>query len=908
MTIPADHLTIVVRECGERTADACVRLLSGVYPDAVVHRVSARPFHETLRQSLELGIREGRPWTLCIDADVLILPEIAAFLAEAAQLPPNVLGAQALVLDKLIPSRRPAGNHLYRTELIPLALPLIPTSDSLRPETDMIRAMADKGFSFHQSSRLVGLHDYEQSCKDVYMKAFLHGHKHRFLMHLFRPLWEDLSRTDDDYRIALLALDDALRHEEMPQVSRDFREREARDALDKLGIPEKLPFPTVDADCVCNTAGSATSALGEEALRLARGIQSMIDAAMAQLSAQTALEDRAGTRGVFFYTLGMAGDGEDENALRQYSAELAKGGVAVYWITFDPVNVPRQGIPEGVEWVRLSEPALTSPKGRSVFSQASKLAELLEYIRPAQLLCWTDAAFPSAFLAARMTRTPMVPARHTQGEARRRGLPMLCLKGMAFLFSRPRISAKTVFSAFFMAATPARFIRFREEKRKTREAVARIFNAAWYARKYAPALRGEDCLRHYLALGQYLAHDPHPLFWSRWYLDQYLSVAENVQNPWAHYHHFGSALGCNPNPFFHSRWYRSFMGTEKNSNPLLHYIGRPWSMCPDPNPLFDSAWYCSHYPNGDDGMNPLEDFLTANGDRAPHPLFLAHPSMLRDASGNGLDYAEIFGTYLNYRKLAESRRVGGSVQESTEVPHGVVDLDTRPGKGKRYALCSVITGGYDAPRGIMHRDLDVDYFLITDRPTALPQGWDRVVVADVHATDPLRASRYLKMHLLGILPNASDYEAIAYVDGNIRVAGSMAEFFGKFRRSGISLGLVPHPERYCVYQEAAAVILGCRDDRQNVMRATAFLEREGFPENNGLFEMNFFMFRPTPEAAAFFSAWWDAFDRYGNRDQLLAPYVLWKYSMEHFPLLPPGQSVRAHPAFSYEQHSGDNRS
>lgn len=280
MKDPSKDLTIIVRECGERTADACVRLLAEIHPDSAIHRVSARPFHETLRQSLELGLAEGRAWTLCIDADVLVLPEITDFLNEAVILPSHVFGAQALIQDKLIPSRRPAGNHLYRTERILQALPLIPTSDSLRPETDMIQAMVTKGFPYHQSRSLVGLHDFEQTHRDIYMKAFLHGYKHRYLMHWFKPVWEELCRTDDDYQVALAALDDALRHEGMPRISRNFREQEAHEAVAKLKIQEKLPLRAIDTETVRNILESSVFTLSHEARSMIRDIQAFTDNAL----------------------------------------------------------------------------------------------------------------------------------------------------------------------------------------------------------------------------------------------------------------------------------------------------------------------------------------------------------------------------------------------------------------------------------------------------------------------------------------------------------------------------------------------------------------------------------------------------------------------------------------------------
>ena len=231
-----------MRECGERTANTCVALLQRLFPKNEIHRVSDRPFSATLRRSLEKGLQEGRPWLLCIDADVLIMQELTEFIAEMARMPDDVFVGQALVVDKLLPSQRPAGNHLYRVRFIPTALTLIPTENVLRPETEMIQAMRTRGFLFRQSQRIVGLHDFEQYYLDIYSKAFLHSKKHGMLMHLTEPVWQYLSQDDIDFRIALTALGNARLDATPPEVSRDFRHAAAKRALGSLTLQEKLPL------------------------------------------------------------------------------------------------------------------------------------------------------------------------------------------------------------------------------------------------------------------------------------------------------------------------------------------------------------------------------------------------------------------------------------------------------------------------------------------------------------------------------------------------------------------------------------------------------------------------------------------------------------------------------------------
>lgn len=241
-------VSIVVRESGERTADACCDLLQSLLVDRKVHRVSGRPFSQTLRRSLETGLDLALPWTLCIDADVLVLPELAIFLDEIQYLPPGCFAAQGLVLDKLIPSCRPAGNHLYRTSLIPQALARIP-NDALRPETEMIQSMQQSGYGFHQSRRVIGLHDFEQYIRDVFAKAYLHGHKHCHLKDDFMPMWRSLAREDVDYGAAIVGFEAAEQEMLSPRVSRDFTDE--RFAAYENAWHEKKPLVKVSLETAC---------------------------------------------------------------------------------------------------------------------------------------------------------------------------------------------------------------------------------------------------------------------------------------------------------------------------------------------------------------------------------------------------------------------------------------------------------------------------------------------------------------------------------------------------------------------------------------------------------------------------------------------------------------------------------
>jgi hypothetical protein len=256
--------TVVVRTVGERTTDACLHLLRQILPEEHVHVISEVPFSRAVRRCFEIGIEQGYKWTLVIDADVLVR---AAFVAEvllfADRQQANTFVVQGLVHDKLFNLLRPAGNHLYRTKHLPLALALIPEEGStLRPEATTIDRMVERGFLFFQKDFVVGLHDYEQHYIDIAKKCFVQSHKHdRFVGHVL-PQWQARTKRDPDFRAAIIGAEVGRQHQETVFIDNSFLE--ARITADgsgaTLGRKEPLKADAYGDDDVVNALRDALNA------------------------------------------------------------------------------------------------------------------------------------------------------------------------------------------------------------------------------------------------------------------------------------------------------------------------------------------------------------------------------------------------------------------------------------------------------------------------------------------------------------------------------------------------------------------------------------------------------------------------------------------------------------------------
>ena len=242
-------VTVVIRSVGERTESLCKTLvLAQGIPEPAVFVVSARPFSECMRQAFGLGMEEARPWTLCVDADVLLRQNAVADLLQLARKQSeNVCEIQGYVLDKFFGGPRLAGNHLYRTSLLSKVIDLIPQEGvNIRPEAHTLNSMKAAGYPWKRVRYLVGLHDFQQDFFDIFRKCFVQAHKHADIADLFLSVWRESAGKDLDCQVALRGFSSGVQYggdvyidADAPFFSETFPRRE---------FPAKEPLVESDWD------------------------------------------------------------------------------------------------------------------------------------------------------------------------------------------------------------------------------------------------------------------------------------------------------------------------------------------------------------------------------------------------------------------------------------------------------------------------------------------------------------------------------------------------------------------------------------------------------------------------------------------------------------------------------------
>ncbi|HRK82283.1 MAG TPA: hypothetical protein PLZ12_12645 [Saprospiraceae bacterium] len=202
------NVTVVIRSSGERTTELSYHLANKEVPPQAITIINETPFYNAVIKTFEIGKDVGRKWTLALDADILLRTNAISDLVNLAEgLPDHFFMIQGRVLDKLFCFSRNGGPHLFRTELIDIALPLVPTdSKVLRPEGETVRRMIELGYHRYKGADVYGIHDFEQYNHDIYKTAFIHAIKFKRYVPYFIDEWNSRTSFDIQYKIALAAL------------------------------------------------------------------------------------------------------------------------------------------------------------------------------------------------------------------------------------------------------------------------------------------------------------------------------------------------------------------------------------------------------------------------------------------------------------------------------------------------------------------------------------------------------------------------------------------------------------------------------------------------------------------------------------------------------------------------------
>jgi ABC-type polysaccharide/polyol phosphate transport system ATPase subunit/GT2 family glycosyltransferase len=227
-----------------------------------------------------------------------------------------------------------------------------------------------------------------------------------------------------------------------------------------------------------------------------------------------------------------------------------------------------------------------------------------------------------------------------------------------------------------------------------------------------------------------------------------------------------------------------------------------------------------------------------------------------------------------------------------------------PAPPRRIVVYTAITGEYDRLMVPDALDRDIDYVCFSDRPRNGYGVWQLRPVP-YHHPDPARTARWPKTHPGDLFP---DREVAVWVDANIAIRGDVRAYVRRAAERDADLGMIPHPQRDCVYDEAEACKALGKDDPATIDRQMRHYRDLGVPRKAGLFESNFFVaFLGRPGTTDLFRRWWREIELFSRRDQLSVTHAVSRSGARIVPLMPPGTSVRNHADFSIYPHDRARR-
>lgn len=434
--------------------------------------------------------------------------------------------------------------------------------------------------------------------------------------------------------------------------------------------------------------------------------------------------------------------------------------------------------------------------------------------------------------------------------------------------------------------------------------LAALFDLRWYSSMYmgGEAASFAQAMRHFMEHGAARYFNPHPLFFTEFYLGQLLPHERQGVNILEHYLHKGAALGLSPFPLFDPAWYAETYKPENDGlTPFVHYLlqGVPRDL--NPNSLFDAAWYKARHAAAVEkygGYAAFHYLLTAHvGRQDPGPDFSSSEYMwLYDIQGmNPLSHYLNVGRPLYYKPKISvpdySRICPATIERAAAAPR------------EKIVICTALAGEYSQLLPHTHIHPSYRYVCFTDRERETWGLWETLPFPEQY-DDPTRTSRYPKLNLPKLFPDA---DWLIWVDANVLVNGDLSKYVRAVEESGAPVGFIRHPYRDCIYEEAKACAQANKDAPENLQAHVDYYRRQGFPRHAGLWENNVFIVnRGHKQTRPLFAMWWKEFRTHSRRDQISLPYVLNRLNVKPYPYLG-DKNTRNHEDFIYLVHKETER-
>jgi hypothetical protein len=212
-------------------------------------------------------------------------------------------------------------------------------------------------------------------------------------------------------------------------------------------------------------------------------------------------------------------------------------------------------------------------------------------------------------------------------------------------------------------------------------------------------------------------------------------------------------------------------------------------------------------------------------------------------------------------------------------------------KPARAIVYTAIFGGYDTLKRPPVQDMRCDFVCFTDDAESLKpcDVWSIIEARRNPNEHPRIQAKWFKFMSHRIFPGGrlaiwydsraaphERYDAVIWIDGSIQIksASFVREFVDSIGSSGWAL--FKHPDRDCIYEEAATAVLMPKYNGQPILEQVAHYRALGHPVHGGLFACGAIV-RTAREHLGLIvlnEAWWRETRQWSHQDQLSLPFLL----------------------------------
>lgn len=210
------------------------------------------------------------------------------------------------------------------------------------------------------------------------------------------------------------------------------------------------------------------------------------------------------------------------------------------------------------------------------------------------------------------------------------------------------------------------------------------------------------------------------------------------------------------------------------------------------------------------------------------------------------------------------------------------------------AIISANYGSYDVAKAALPQEgIDAEWILVTDDLSMSDGtgGW-HVIHEPQPGVIPIRAAKRPKLRPWLY----TDAPASIWLDGSYRVLSS--HFAVDVLALADPLAQFPHPDRWCIYDEAPASLPIPKYAGEPITEQAEHYRAMGHPEQWGLWATSAVVRHHTPEVRKHDEAWAAEVEQWSTQDQVSQPYVLRNTGLR--PSLLPGGEQRW-PAYRFSR-------